>query len=120
MVWILYQTLKNIGVRTSWLSYDDDDRVVISGWGTWSAKGSFDVSFGCNEIQQKKCQPSSLHSEFYLVLLLHSLFCQTEASRKHFFFAFGVDRRDIYSPRLPWYYSKVAVLCHPFGSILSS
>lgn len=37
VVWILYQTLKDIGVRTSWLSDDDDDdddeRVVISGWG---------------------------------------------------------------------------------------
>ncbi len=36
LVWILYQTLKDIGVRTSWLSDDyddDDDHVVISGWG---------------------------------------------------------------------------------------
>lgn len=34
VVWILYQTLKDIGVRSSWLSDDDDDRVVISGWGS--------------------------------------------------------------------------------------
>jgi hypothetical protein len=35
VVRILYQTLKDIGVLTSWLSDDDDDdeRVVISGWG---------------------------------------------------------------------------------------
>jgi hypothetical protein len=34
VVWILYQTVKDSGVRTSWLSDDDDDdRVVISGSG---------------------------------------------------------------------------------------
>jgi hypothetical protein len=60
VVWILYQTLKDIGVRTSWLSYDDDDRVVISGWGTWSAKGSFDVSFGKRNVNLQACTVSSI------------------------------------------------------------